>query len=89
MMKAGPNITTYVLPSEIFPTSTYATAHGLASAVGKIGATVGTFFLPILQSALGMSPTLLLVSVAALLGAIVTWWVAIETKGAARSASSS
>jgi MFS family permease len=81
LMNAGPNTTTYVLPSEIFPTQIRATAHGLASASGKVGATVGIFFLPILKASLGLGPTLLIVGSAAVLGAAVTWLAAIETMG--------
>jgi MFS family permease len=81
LMNAGPNTTTYVLPSEIFPTQLRATAHGLASASGKIGATIGIFFLPILKASLGLGPTLLIVGSAAVLGAAVTWLCAIETMG--------
>jgi hypothetical protein len=81
MMNAGPNTTTYVLPSEIFPTHLRATAHGLASASGKIGATIGIFFLPILNAALGLEATLLIISAAAVLGATATWLTGVETMG--------
>jgi len=81
LMNAGPNTTTYVLPSEIFPTQMRCTAHGLASASGKIGATIGIFFLPIFKAGLGLGPTLLIVGSAAVLGAVVTWLCAIETMG--------
>jgi nitrate/nitrite transporter NarK len=81
MMNAGPNTTTYVLPSEIFPTHLRATAHGLASASGKVGAALGIFFLPILQATLGLGVTLLIVGAAAILGAAVTWMTAVETLG--------
>jgi hypothetical protein len=80
-MNAGPNTTTYVLPSEVFPTQLRATGHGLASASGKVGATVGIFFLPIFRAALGLETTLLLVASAAVLGAAVTWLTAVETVG--------
>ena len=34
----GPNATTWLLPSEIFPTEVRATAHGWSAAFGKLGA---------------------------------------------------
>ena len=37
----GANTTTFIVPSEAFPTRIRATAHGLSAAAGKIGATVG------------------------------------------------
>ncbi len=32
----GPNATTWLLPSELFPTETRAMSHGLAAATGKV-----------------------------------------------------
>lgn len=37
----GPNVTTYVIPSEVFPTHIRARAHGISAAVGKFGAIIG------------------------------------------------
>eukprot|EP01138_Halocafeteria_seosinensis_P001688 gb/GECG01001730.1/.p1 GENE.gb/GECG01001730.1/~~gb/GECG01001730.1/.p1 ORF type:complete len:599 (+),score=85.86 gb/GECG01001730.1/:1-1797(+) len=34
----GPNATTFLLPSEIFPTQLRGTAHGISAASGKVGA---------------------------------------------------
>lgn len=39
----GPNSTTFLMPSEAFPTRARSTAHGLSAASGKIGATAGSF----------------------------------------------
>lgn len=39
----GPNTTTYVIPSESFPTWARATCHGISAASGKLGAVVGSF----------------------------------------------
>src|SRR3990167_6945479 len=36
----GPNTTTFLIPSEIYPTSIRARAHGISAAVGKMGAFV-------------------------------------------------
>jgi len=44
----GPNTTTFVYPAEIFPMEVRTTAHGIASATGKLGAFIGTFTLPLL-----------------------------------------
>ncbi|KAJ1796957.1 hypothetical protein LPJ59_003435 [Coemansia sp. RSA 2399] len=42
----GPNVTTFVIPGEVFPTRFRATAHGISAAAGKLGAVVsqGGFF---------------------------------------------
>lgn len=34
----GPNATTFLLASELFPTDTRGKAHGISAAVGKLGA---------------------------------------------------
>ncbi|KAJ2771797.1 hypothetical protein IWQ56_001644 [Coemansia nantahalensis] len=34
----GPNVTTFVIPGEVFPTRFRATAHGISAAMGKLGA---------------------------------------------------
>lgn len=39
----GPNSTTFIVPSELFPTSWRSTAHGFAAAMGKLGAIIGAF----------------------------------------------
>jgi hypothetical protein len=42
---AGPNSTTFIMPAEAFPTRARATAHGISAAMGKVGATVGSYAL--------------------------------------------
>ncbi|KAI9324542.1 major facilitator superfamily domain-containing protein [Zopfochytrium polystomum] len=37
----GPNTTTFVIPSEVFPTRWRATCHGISAACGKVGAIIG------------------------------------------------
>ena len=47
----GPNTTTFVLPSEVFPVSMRTTGHGIAAGIGKLGAFVGVFLVPELRRA--------------------------------------
>jgi MFS transporter, PHS family, inorganic phosphate transporter len=68
----GPNATTFLIPSEIYPTSIRAKAHGISAAVGKIGAFVGAFLLPLILHKLGLNITMALMAVVAILGIIVT-----------------
>src|SRR5205814_4465928 len=56
----GPNMTTFVMPSELYPVSMRATGHGISTGVGKLGAFIGVFLFPILQTSLGLRGTLLL-----------------------------
>lgn len=68
----GPNTMTFVMPSEVFPTSVRTTGHGLAAGVGKLGAFIGVFLVPHLQSSVGLRGMLLVAGVASVGGFIVT-----------------
>jgi PHS family inorganic phosphate transporter-like MFS transporter len=68
----GPNMTTFVLPGELFPVSVRATGHGISAGVGKFGAFIGVFLFPVLQSSLGLRGTLLLTAGVSVLGAAAT-----------------
>ena len=68
----GPNVTTFVLPGELFPVSVRATGHGIAAGVGKLGAFIGVFVFPVLQTSLGLRGTLLLTAGVSVLGALLT-----------------
>lgn len=68
----GPNTTTFVLPSEVFPASLRATGHGVAAGVGKIGAFAGVFLFPLLAAGFGVRGSLLAAAIAALAGFAVT-----------------
>ncbi|MGF1569773.1 MAG: MFS transporter [Nodosilinea sp.] len=81
MMNAGPNATTFLLSGEVFPTAIRATGAGFAAAVAKGGAVVGTFVLPILQTAWGVPPLLMALAVGCGLAAVMTYVFRIETTG--------
>ena len=68
----GPNMTTFVLPGELYPVSMRATGHGISAGVGKFGAFIGVFLFPVLQTSLGLRGTLLLTAGVSVLGALVT-----------------
>ena len=68
----GPNMTTFVLPSEVFPVSVRTTGHGIAAGVGKLGAFVGVFVVPQLQKHYGLRGMLTIAGVAAVLGFALT-----------------
>jgi MFS family permease len=68
----GPNVTTFVLPGELFPTSVRATGHGISAGIGKFGAFIGVFLFPVLQQSLGLRGTLLLTAGVSVLGATLT-----------------
>ena len=68
----GPNMTTFVMPSEIYPVSMRATGHGISAGVGKFGAFIGVFLFPILEDSLGLRGTLLLTAGVSVLGFALT-----------------
>jgi MFS transporter, PHS family, inorganic phosphate transporter len=55
----GPNMTTFVMPSELYPVEIRATGHGISAGIGKFGAFIGVFLFPVLNSSLGLRGTLL------------------------------
>lgn len=69
----GPNTTTFVLPSEVFPVEMRTTGHGIAAGVGKLGAFAGVFLVPQLQKGVGLRGMLVVAGISALLGVLVTF----------------
>jgi len=51
----GPNMTTFVYPSEIFPTSVRGTGDGISAAAGKTGGFLGALLVPHLLASVGIS----------------------------------
>lgn len=80
-MNAGPNATTYALPAEVFPSEVRAAGHGFAAGCGKLGAAIGVFLFPILQTSIGNSALLYLVAAGCMIGLLVTLIFRIEPKG--------
>ncbi len=68
----GPNMTTFVLPAELYPVTMRATGHGISAGIGKLGAFIGVFLFPVLQTSLGLRHTLLLTAGVAAGGALLT-----------------
>jgi MFS transporter, PHS family, inorganic phosphate transporter len=68
----GPNMTTFVMPSELYPVSMRATGHGISAGVGKLGAFIGVFLFPVLQTTLGLRGTLLLTAGVSVAGLALT-----------------
>ncbi len=68
----GPNTTTFVLPSEVFPTRMRTTGHGTAAGIGKLGAFIGVFLVPLLQSSVGLRGMLFVAGAASFAGLLIT-----------------
>jgi PHS family inorganic phosphate transporter-like MFS transporter len=68
----GPNMTTFVMPSELYPVTMRATGHGISAGIGKLGAFIGVFLFPILSDWFGLRGTLLLTAGVAAAGFALT-----------------
>lgn len=69
----GPNTTTFLIPSEIYPTTIRAKAHGISAAVGKVGAFVGAFILPFVLHRFGMHAVMTMMGLVSIAGLLVTF----------------
>eukprot|EP01132_Coremiostelium_polycephalum_P010755 gene10755-13163_t len=78
---AGPNTTTFVIPSESFPTKVRATCHGISAAAGKIGAVIGGAAITPFKDAYGLDKTLMVCGGVAFVGFIFTLLLVKETMG--------
>ncbi len=77
----GPNATTFVYPSEIFPVSVRTTSHGIAAATGKLGGFAGVFLFPYLLHWKGLLGAESAAALVCVLGVVVTLTMLPETKG--------
>ena len=68
----GPNTTTFIIPSEIYPSSVRATCHGMSAAAGKMGAIVGAAGFPAVIGALGLDGVMYVCAGIALAGLFTT-----------------
>ena len=88
----GPNVTTFIIPTEVFPTRFRTTGHGIAAGSGKLGATLAALLIPLLfpitNNSLSeavklqiMSNLLLALVVVAVIGIVFTAIFIKEPKG--------
>jgi PHS family inorganic phosphate transporter-like MFS transporter len=75
----GPNMTTFILAGESFPTEVRSTCHGLSAACGKLGALLGAMSMaPLLQDG-GVPTVLFACSAISAFGLILTFLFTRET----------
>jgi len=75
----GPNTTTFVYPSEVFPTSFRSTGHGIAAACGKVGAVLAIFVFADLYQVYGLPWFFGLLAAVSFLGFVLTISLLPET----------
>ncbi|MFF4506716.1 MFS transporter [Streptomyces sp. NPDC001401] len=81
LFSGGPTVLEWTYPNELFPTSIRATAGGVATSISRIGAAAGTYLLPISLDRLGIGTTMLIGAGMTLLGWLVSFAWAEETRG--------
>ena len=81
MTNIGPNAMTYLIAGEVFPISIRGVGAGFAASFAKIGAVLTAFLFPILLNDIGTLLVLVILVGTSVLGALVTWAYAFETKG--------
>ena len=87
MTNLGPNAQTYLIAGEVFPTRIRGTGAGFAASFAKIGACLTAFLFPVLLADIGTTALLYALVATSLVGALVTFFFRIETKGISLDAS--
>lgn len=71
-LNAGPHLITFILPSRVYPVADRGTGSGIAASLGKSGAVIGAFIIPVLLK-WGGATLVLIVSIAVMVaGALIT-----------------
>lgn len=68
----GPNVTTYVLPAQTFPTHIRATMNGASAALGKVGAFVGVYIFGAVADATSYGAVMAICAGFSVLGAVLS-----------------
>ncbi len=77
----GPNSTTFVFPSEVFPVTVRGLGFGISASAGKFGAAIAAFLFPVHLIQLKLSGTMGLLAGISLLGVLLTLLALRESKG--------
>ncbi|MCH5239884.1 MAG: MFS transporter [Muribaculaceae bacterium] len=72
-LNMGPHLITFVLPPKVYPVADRGLGSGIAASLGKIGAVLGVFFIPILLHSGGSSLVLIVSIIVMIVGGVVTF----------------
>ena len=70
----GPILTTFILPSQVFPKEIRTTFNGIAAASGKLGAVVGSYLFSIIADVSSFPVVMVLCAILAACGAIGSYY---------------
>lgn len=79
-LNMGPHLITFVLPPKVYPVADRGLGSGIAASLGKLGAVLGVFFIPILLNKGGSTLVLIVSIIVMLIGGIVTFFCNPEKK---------
>lgn len=68
----GPNVTTFILPAEVYPKYQRATFNGISAACGKLGAVIGAYVFGPIADLVGYEAIMFSCAVLAILGALIS-----------------
>ncbi len=68
----GPNTTTFLMASELYPVSARTTGHGISAGLAKVGAFVGTLTFPLVSGSLGLGGVMIIAAGTAGVGLLLT-----------------
>lgn len=71
-LNLGPHLITYIIPAAIYPVELRGAGSGVADFLGKVGAIVGVFIMPILLRSGGMKLVLIVTISVMVLGAVIS-----------------
>ena len=77
----GPNVTTFILPSETYPSEVRSTFNGISAAAGKLGAAVGAYMFGALAKVTSYVIVMIICGALAILGSLLSWWFIRTTRG--------
>lgn len=77
----GPGILQWLYPNELFPTEVRASAVGVAIGFSRIGTILSTYGTPIVLADFGVGPTMLIAAFLVILGFVLSYAMAPETRG--------
>ncbi|MCH5222398.1 MAG: MFS transporter [Muribaculaceae bacterium] len=72
-LNMGPHLITFVLPPKVYPVKDRGLGSGIAASLGKVGAVLGVFFIPILLNIGGSSLVLIVSIIVMFLGGVITY----------------
>lgn len=72
VLNMGPHLITFVLPPKVFPVADRGVGSGIAASLGKVGAVIGVFVIPIMLQAGGSSLVLIVSIIVMVFGGLIT-----------------